>query len=56
MANFDEKAEEHVGSTTFEGFIVPEKVLGKDKDNTETSSRWVISFCYVNGMVNICFM
>jgi hypothetical protein len=39
MANFDERAKEHVGSVTFECCIVPEKVIGKDKDNIETSSR-----------------
>jgi hypothetical protein len=39
MANFDERAKEHVGSVTFEGCIVPENVIGKDKGNIETSSR-----------------
>jgi hypothetical protein len=56
MANFDRRAKEHVGSGTFEGCIVPEKVIGKDKENTETSSRWAISFYYVNRMVNISLM
>jgi hypothetical protein len=56
MANFGARAKGQVGSVTFEGCIVPENVIGKDKDNTETSSRWVISFSYVNRMVNICFM
>jgi hypothetical protein len=28
----------------FCGCIVPENVIGKDKDKTETSSRWAISF------------
>jgi hypothetical protein len=28
------------GSATFEGCIVPENVIGKDKENTETSSHW----------------
>jgi hypothetical protein len=28
------------GSATFEGRIIPENVTGKDKDNTETTSRW----------------
>jgi hypothetical protein len=56
MANFDDRTKEHVGSVTFDGCIVPEKVIGKDKDNTEISSRWVIIFDHVNIMVNICFM
>jgi hypothetical protein len=56
MANFDDRAKEHVGSVTFDGRIVPEKVIGKDKDNTYSSSRWAICFYYVNRMVNICFM
>jgi hypothetical protein len=56
MANFDDKAKEHVGSMTFEGCIVAENVIGKDKDNTETSSRWAISVYYVNRVVSICFM
>jgi hypothetical protein len=55
MANFDERAKEHADSAIFEGCIVPENVIGKDKDNTEISSRWVIGFYYVNRMVNICF-
>jgi hypothetical protein len=44
MANFDEGAKEHVGSVTFDGCIVPENVIGKDKGKTETCSRWVIWF------------
>jgi hypothetical protein len=56
MANFDERAKERVGSVTFVGRIVPEKVIGKDKDKTETSSRWAISFYYVNRMASICSM
>jgi hypothetical protein len=56
MANFDERAGEHVGSVTFDGCIAPENVIGKHKDNRETSSRWAISFYYVNRMVNICLM
>jgi hypothetical protein len=56
MANFDERAKEHVGSVTFECYIVPQKVIGKDKDNTETSSRWAVKSYYVHRMVNICFM
>jgi hypothetical protein len=56
MANFDDTVKEHVGSVTFVGCIVSKKVIGKDKDNTETSSRWAISSYYVNRMVNICFM
>jgi hypothetical protein len=31
-------------------------MIGKDKDNTETSSRWAINFYYVNRMMNICFV
>jgi hypothetical protein len=53
MANFDDRAKEHVGSVTFMGCIVPEKVIGKDKDSTETSYRWVISFYYVNRTVTL---
>jgi hypothetical protein len=56
MVNFDHKAKEHVGSVTFEGYIVPENVIGKDDGNIKASSRWAISFYYVNRMVNICFM
>jgi hypothetical protein len=56
MTNFDERAKEHFGSITFEGCIVPENVIGKDKDKTEIRSRSAISFCYVNTMVNICLM
>jgi hypothetical protein len=56
MANFDQRAKEHVGSVSFAGCPVPENVIGKDKDSTETSSRWAITFHYVNRMVNICFM
>jgi hypothetical protein len=56
MANSDDRAKGHVGSVTFEGCIVPENVIGKDQDNTETNSHWVVSLYYVNGMVNICFM
>jgi hypothetical protein len=33
MADFDERAKEHVGSVTFERCIVPENMIGKDKDN-----------------------
>jgi hypothetical protein len=36
--------------------MVPENAIGKDKDNTETSSRWAINFYYVNRIVNICSM
>jgi hypothetical protein len=54
--NFDGRAKGHVGSLTFVGCIVPEKVIGTDEDNTETSSRWVISFYYVNRMLIICSM
>jgi hypothetical protein len=39
MANFDDGAKEYVDSVTFEGCIIPENMIGKDKDNTETSSR-----------------
>jgi hypothetical protein len=56
MANFDHRTKEDVGSVTFEGCIVPENVIGKDKDNTETSLRWATSFYYVNKKVNIFFM
>jgi hypothetical protein len=56
MANFDDRAKEYVGSVTFEGAMVPENVIGKDKDKTEISSRSVISFYYVNRIVNIYFM
>jgi hypothetical protein len=44
MANFDDRAKEYVSSVTFECCIFPENVTGKDKDNREISSRWVISF------------
>jgi hypothetical protein len=56
MANFDDRAKEHVGSVTFDGCIITENVIGKKKDNTETNSRWAISFYYVHRMANICFM
>jgi hypothetical protein len=56
MANFDDRAKEHVRSATVFSRIVPEKVIGKDKEYTETSSRWAISFYYVNRMVIICSM
>jgi hypothetical protein len=42
--NFDRRANEHVGSLTFVGRIIPDPVIGKDKDNVETSSRWAIGF------------
>jgi hypothetical protein len=56
MANFDDRTKEYDGSLTFMGGIVPENVIGKDKDNAEISSRWAIRSYYVNRMVNICFM
>jgi hypothetical protein len=56
MANFDDRANEHVSLVTFMGCIAPEKVIGKDKGSTETRSRWVIIFYYVNRLVNISFM
>jgi hypothetical protein len=56
MANFDNRAKGHVGSVTFEGRIGPKNVIGKDKVNTATSSRWAISFHYVDRTVNSCFM
>jgi hypothetical protein len=56
MANFNDRAKEHVGSVIFEGCIVPENVIGKDKDNTETRCRWATSLSYVNKMVNIHFL
>jgi hypothetical protein len=56
MANFDDRAKEHVGSVTFEGCIVPVKVIGTDEDNAEISSRRRIIFYYANRMVNLCFM
>jgi hypothetical protein len=54
--NFDGRAKEHIGSITFMGRIIPEKVIRKDKNNIETSSGWTISFYYVKRMVNICFV
>jgi hypothetical protein len=56
MANFDERAKEHADSAIFESCIVPENVIGKNKDNTKIGPCWVIGFYYVNRMVNICFM
>jgi hypothetical protein len=56
MASCDERAKEHVGSVTFECCIVPENMIGKDKDNIETRSRWAISFYHANRVVNICFV
>jgi hypothetical protein len=56
LAIFDDKAKEHIGSVTSAGCVVPENVIGKDKDKTETNSRCVISFYDVNRMVNICFV
>jgi hypothetical protein len=53
MANLDDKAKGHVGSLTFQGYIVPENVIGKDKDNTEAGSRRGISLYYLNRMVKI---
>jgi hypothetical protein len=56
MANLDGRSEGPLGSVTFEYYVVPENVIGKDKDNTETCSRSAISLYYVNRMVNIGFM
>jgi hypothetical protein len=56
MANFDDGAKEHVGSVTSKDCIVPENVIGTDKNNTETSSRWAINVHYANRMVDICFV
>jgi hypothetical protein len=54
MANFDERAKEHVGSVTFKGCIVPENVSETDEYSTEASSCSTVSFYYVNRMVTIC--
>jgi hypothetical protein len=44
------------GLTHFCVFIVPEKVNGTEKDNSETSSRSAINFCHVNRMGSICLI